>query len=196
MDAFLFEALGTRIVVLVERDRPQDLESESLSPAVVRGTIKVEAFFAPDLGLRVRALVDGEVAGPCQRPAAQGRGNRLFGSQSSLQQSTALGKAPPRSPIEPEARSDPQRRLRILMRKARFECGAKVCDLDVDEVEPMQLLGSVQLAVGLLGQHQEASAMPCLELLVLPCASGPLQGVLANGLEQPVARCGLVVDDQ
>src|SRR4029077_13104068 len=155
-----------------------------------------QALFTADLSLGVRALVDGEIAGPRQRPGAQGCGNRLFGSQSSLEPTAPLGKSPPGSPVEAEAGGDPQRRLRILMRQPGVERGSKVCDLGIDEVEPSELCRSMELAVGLLGEGEEAGAMPCLNLAILSRTSRPLDGVLPNGLEHPVSRTGLVVDDQ
>src|ERR1700704_1741121 len=106
MDAFLFQAGGARIVVLVERNRPEDLEREPHSPAVLGVFIEVEAFFAAHLRLRVGALVDGQIARPGESPAAQGRGSSIFDRQASFEPASALGKAAARSPVQPEAGGD------------------------------------------------------------------------------------------
>src|SRR5256885_8737546 len=134
MDAFLFEAGGARVVVLVERNRPEDLEREPYSPAVLGVFIEVEAFFAAHLGLRVRALVDGEIARPGEGPRAQRCGNPLLGHQPSLKPAAALGEAAPCAPVEPEAGGDSQGSLRIVTGEAAVESRSKVRDLSVDQI--------------------------------------------------------------
>ena len=70
------------------------------------------------------------------------------------------------------------------------ECASDVVVLELEAVQPLELAGAAQFGSGGLGHRQEVVAVTATRRhpFVVAAARKLFRGVLANGLEEPVAR--------
>src|SRR6202022_4333622 len=103
LDTFLLEPAGIRIVILVEGDGAERLEREPDAPIVAGRGIKVEAFFAVNLGLCPGSLPDAEIAAPRQAFGSQRGGHCLLTAQRALEPEATLAEVAACPPVQSEA---------------------------------------------------------------------------------------------
>ena len=186
LEALAIVALGDREVVLRPRRGGHHLQRSARLAEVAVPSMDHDGLVRPAGAERGVPGPDGEGREPDQRPRA-GRGLRRRSLQDTAQPPTALDQVAVPQPERPEEAGQIERPVTIR-RQAPIQRGPQVVVLDLEPIERHPPGRSRQGAMSCFGDGQSPGAVGRLDRGPLAMLDEPVEAVLADGLQHPVAR--------